>query len=167
MSCGQHVIWGDPWSVIRGPWSVFYNIPYWIAKSPDPFSPSGWRQSRRAWVWLRQTSPDPDQQRSKPHIRKVRWISIRKLKAQADAERMGLCTKQKCYKCIRSCCFLVCGSFLILMAITVASDSGKRTIRQFREGIDCSDAESLAYLREVVRAVWYKFYLYFYCIVLL
>ena len=74
--------------------------------------------------------------------------------AEIDIERMGLCTKRKCYKCIRLCCFLVCGSFLILMVITVASDSGRRTIRFFYEGIDCSDAESLTYLREVVRAVW-------------
>jgi hypothetical protein len=35
------------------------------------------------------------------------------------------------------------------MVLTVASDSGRRTIRFFREGTDCSDAESLAYLREV------------------
>ena len=55
------------------------------------------------------------------------------------------------------------------MVLTVASDSGRKTIRFFCEGIDCSDAESLTYLREVVRAGWYKLYecIDMYCIVLL
>ena len=63
---------------------------------------------------------------------------------------MGLCTKRKCFKCIKTFCVLLNLFCVVTVIAVVSSDSGRRTIRLIQEGIDCSDYESLQFVQDTV-----------------